>query len=72
MINEYSKLVRKEYKTRYSGVGRFSRELREKFDNTEKWYKHKPESLLENKMQKILRDFEIQTDQPLKARRIVK
>ena len=27
-----------------------------------KWYMHKPESVLENEMQKILWDFEIQTD----------
>ena len=40
-----------------------------KFQHTTKWYKHKPESTLENGMHKILWDFEIQTDHSVKARR---
>ena len=33
-----------------------------KFDHTNKWYMHNPASELENKMHKLLWDFEIQTD----------
>ena len=33
-----------------------------KFDDTTQWYKHKPESVLENETYKILWDFEIQKD----------
>ena len=33
-----------------------------KFDYTNKWYMHNPESVLENEMHKFLWDFEIQTD----------
>ena len=33
-----------------------------KFDRTIKWYMHKLESVQENKMHKILWDFEIQTN----------
>ena len=40
-----------------------------KFDHTTKWYTQKPESLLENKMNKILWDFEIQLDHLILARR---
>ena len=40
-----------------------------KFDQTDKWYMHNPESILENEMHKILWDFEIQTDHLISARR---
>ena len=40
-----------------------------KFDHTAKWYMPKPESTLENETHKILRDFEIQTDHLIPARR---
>ena len=33
-----------------------------KFDHTNKWYMHKPESVLENETHKFLWDFQIQTD----------
>ena len=36
-----------------------------KFDQTNKWYMHNTESVLENETYKILWDFQIQTD-PLK------
>ena len=39
-----------------------------KFDNTNKWYMHNPESLLENETHKLLWDFEIQTDHLISAR----
>ena len=40
-----------------------------KFDKTTKRYMHKPESVLENEMHKILRDFEIQSDHLILTRR---
>ena len=33
-----------------------------KFEHTTKWYIHKPESVLENKMHKMLWDFEVPSD----------
>ena len=39
------------------------------FDYTDKWYMLNPESVLENKTHKLLRDFEIQTDNLISARR---
>ena len=33
-----------------------------KFDHTNKWYMHNPESILENEVHKIPSDFEIQID----------
>ena len=42
---------------------------RPKFDQTTKWYIHKPESVLENGTHKILWDFEIQTDHLIPARK---
>ena len=35
-----------------------------------KWYMHKPESVEENEMHKVLWDFEIQTDHLIPARRL--
>ena len=64
-INECSKLAQKEYKTRYDWVGKvINREFckKFKFDHANKWYMHNPESVLENEIGKILRDYEIQTD----------
>ena len=40
-----------------------------KFDHTNKWYMHNPESVLENETHKLLWDFEIQTDHQISARR---
>ena len=39
-----------------------------KFDHTNKWYIHNPESVLENERDKILWDFEIQMDHLISAR----
>ena len=46
-------------------------ELRKKFkfDHANKRYMHNPESVLENEMLKIFRDFEMQTDHLISARR---
>ena len=40
-----------------------------KFDHTNKWYLHNPASVLENDTQKLLWDFNIQTDHLISARR---
>ena len=71
IIRECSKLAQKEYKTRQDWVGRVIHwELckKLKFDHTNKWYMHKPESVLENGTHKLLRDFDIQTDHLISAR----
>ena len=61
----------KEYKTRYDGVGKISWELynKFKFDHTDKWYMHNPESVGENEIHIILWDFEIQKDHLNSTRR---
>ena len=40
-----------------------------KFDDTTKWYMHKPESALEYEMHNIFWDFEVETDHLIQARR---
>ena len=40
-----------------------------RFDHTNKWYMHNPESILENETHKILWDFEIQMDDLISTRR---
>ena len=69
MINyiksECSKFVQREYKTRHDWVGNVIHwELckKFKFDHTNKWYMHNPESVIQNATQKILWDFEIETE----------
>ena len=72
IISECSKLTQKVYKTRHGWMGKvIHRELckKLKFDHASKWYMHKPESILENETNKILWDFEIQTDHLIPARR---
>ena len=39
------------------------------FESGDKWYKHEPDSVLENEECKILWDFSIQTDHVIEARR---
>ena len=39
------------------------------FDHTTKWCMHKPESILENERLKILKDFKIQMDYVIPARK---
>ena len=66
------KLAHKEYKSRYGWVGKvIHKELYKKFkfENTNKWYMHKPESVLENDTCKLLWDFEIQKYHLISARR---
>ena len=70
IISKCSKLSQKEYKTRHDWVGKVIHwELckKFKFNHTNKWYMHKPESVLENEMHKLLWDPEIQTDQLILA-----
>ena len=68
-----SKVLQKEYKTRYDWVDKvIQRELCKKFqsDHLSKWYMHNPTSVLENDTHKLLRDFDIKTDQLIWARRL--
>ena len=72
IICEYSKLAQKKYKTKYAWVGKVIHwELCKilKFDHTTKWYRHKPESVLENETHKIHGDFEIQVAHLVSVRR---
>ena len=65
IISECCKLAQKEYKIRYDWVGKVIHcELckKFKFDPTNNWYMHSPESFPENEMHKLLWDFEIQTN----------
>ena len=70
-ISNSSKLAQKEYKNRHNEVRKtihWKLCKRLKFDHTAKWYMHKPESVLENEIHKILWDFKIQTDHSILAR----
>ncbi len=70
LVNECSKLIQKEYKSRHDRVRKeIHWELckRLKFDITDKCYMLKPISVFENEMYKILGDFEIQTYHPVEA-----
>ena len=40
-----------------------------KFDHTNKWYLHKQEYVIDNETHKILWEFEILTDHPIRARK---
>ena len=71
-ISEYSKLEQKVSKTRHDSVGKVIHwELckKLKFDQSTKWYMHKPESVLENVMHEILWNLEIPTDYLVATRR---
>ena len=60
IIIKCSKLTQLERKTRYDCVGKVIHwELckKFKFDPTNKWYMHNPESVLENEANKLLWDF---------------
>ena len=59
-------------KTRYDLAGKIIHwELfkRLRFDHTTKWYVQNPESVLKNATQKVLKYFEIQTEQLIPARK---
>ena len=57
IINEGRKLVQKAYNTGHNWVGKvIDWELckKLKFDHTNKWYMHNPESFQENEMHRVL------------------
>ena len=63
IISKFSKLAKKEYKTKHYWVGKvinWKLCKRLKFNHANKWYMYKPESVLEKETLTILRDFEIQ------------
>ena len=70
--SECRNLMQKEYKSRHDWVEKVIHwELckKFKFDYTNKWYMHNPESVLENETHNIIKDFEILTDHQILARR---
>ena len=70
--SERYKLAEKAFKTRHNRVVKvIDLELwkKLKFDHSTKRYMQKPESVLQNEMQKIPLDFEIQTGHPILTRR---
>ena len=72
IISECSKLAQREYMGRHDWVGKVIHwEMRKKFkfDHTKKWYIYNPAPVLENAMHKLLRDFNIQMDHLIPARR---
>ena len=72
IISECSKLAQKKYRTRHDWVGKVIHwEICKKFKfvHANKWYMHKPGSVLENDTHKLLWDFDIQTDHLISARR---
>ena len=72
IMSECSKLAQKEYKARHDWVGKMIHwEMCKKFrfDHTNKWYLHNPALVLENDTHKLLREFNLQTDHLIPARR---
>ena len=72
IICECTKLAQKDYKKRHELVGtaihwELCKQL--EFNHADKWYEHKPESVLENEKSQLLWDFEVQTDHHIEARR---
>ena len=65
-INECSKLAKKKKKKRVQNEARLSWKgdslgiVQEILNNTDKWYMHKPEFVLENETHKIFSEFETQ------------
>ena len=72
IIYECSQLAQKEDNTRHNWVGKVIYWIqckKFKFDHTNKWYVHNPESVLENEMHKLLWDFDIQMNHRISSRR---
>ena len=72
IVSGCSKRMQKEYKRRHDNLGKIVHwKLARKcnFEAGGKCYEHEPESVLENEDYKILRDFSIQTDHVIEARR---
>ena len=71
IICECSKLAQ-EYEAKHDWVGMVIHSemcKKFKFDHTNKWFMHNPAPVLVNYSQKLLWDFNIQTDQLISARR---
>ena len=67
-----SKLAQKQYKKRHDNLEKkvhWKLARKYNFEVGNNWYKHEPESVLENEDYKILWDFSIQTDRVIEARR---
>ena len=69
---ECAKLAQKEYKRRHDLVGtpihwELCKQL--EFNHADKWYEHRPASALEHEKSQLLREFEVQTDHHIEARR---
>ena len=65
IISECSKLAQKKYKTKYDWVGKvihWEMCKKFKFNHTDQWYMHNLASVLKNDTNKLLWDFDIQTD----------
>ena len=72
IISECNKLAQRVYKERHDWVSKvihWEMCKKFKFDHNNKWYLHKPAPVLENATHKLLRDFNIQTDHLIPARR---
>ena len=70
IVSKCYKLAQKEWKTRHNSIGKMIFwQSYKRFDYITKWYMHKPESVLENEMLKILLDMEIKMDHLISARR---
>ena len=72
IISECSKLSQKKYKAWHDWVGKvihWEMCKKFKFDHTNKWYMHNLAPVLENDTDKLLWDFDIQTDHLISARR---
>ena len=72
IVSGCSKLAQKEYKRRHDNLGKmvhWTLARKCNFEAGDKWYEHKPKSVLVNEDYKILWDFSIQTDHVIEARR---
>ena len=72
IISEYSKLSKKNYKTKHGWVGKeINWEMckKIKFHHMNKWYMHNPAAVLENDTHKLLWDFDIHTDDLISSER---
>ena len=72
LISECSKLTQKKYKTRHDWAGKVIHWVlckKLKFDHMNKWYMKNLASVLDNNTDKLLWDFDIQTDYLILARR---
>ena len=56
-------------RTTITGEEKVGKVIHWKFDHANKWYMHNPTLVLENDTHKLIRDFDIQMDLLIKARR---